>query len=659
MKKYKAVLQILENNNLFGSDFKSICRLLSSELDLTLAEIKTIFLQLENKKQILLSGNKVCKGELFSANLIENMDILCGQSDSRKLAGSIVKKNGKYLFLPIDYKFGVMPIDVNDDVLKNVGKRCCCNIVTDENGKSKAVFEKVFGYVADPITENEAIAFSKGFSAEFSPEILREVENIPQSVLPSERQGRLDLTDKFLITCDPASCKDKDDAVYAEKQDFGYRVYVAIADVSHYVKSGSLVDKEALKRGTSCYLGSGVYPMLPQNLSNGICSLNEHEDRLSLVSIIDIDYRGNVLDYKFAKAVINVHQSFCYEEMEKLYLLKNNIDSKYKEAKPVVNTLYHITDILENKLDQRGALKFISNEPEYKFNEDFDKVLEIKNQGNERSHTVIEQLMILANEVTAQFFKDNNLYGIYRTHSIIDESKLAKFNSILTELKIKYKLGNSSQQVNKFLKYIKGNLMEEFLQAELQKTLSKARYNFEQGNHFGLASKGYTHFTSPIRRYADTTAHRIISEVLSKQATLKSGEPVEQSLDYKDIKIICDHLNEREKAENDAERLSDKFLASLWAEDYIGQTFEGMIYKFARDALVIKKDAIFIEIPYFILNDNGKHKFVMTQDKLGMVDCNTYKKITIGDKFAFQIGKVDKVNYTIFGYPQEEKTLTE
>ena len=201
--------------------------------------------------------------------------------------------------------------------------------------------------------------------------------------------------------------------------------------------------------------------------------------------------------------------------------------------------------------------------------------------------------------------------------------------------------------------------MEEFLQAELQKTLSKARYNFEQGNHFGLASKGYTHFTSPIRRYADTTAHRIISEVLSKQATLKSGEPVEQSLDYKDMKIICDHLNEREKAENDAERLSDKFLASLWAEDHIGQTFEGMIYKFARDALVIKKDAIFIEIPYFILNDNGKHKFVMTQDKLGMVDCNTYKKITIGDKFAFQIGKVDKVNYTIFGYPQEEKTLTE
>lgn len=659
MKNYKNVLEVMENENLFGKDFKTICRLLSTQLNLELNELKTILYQLEKHNQIQLERGNIVKGAMFSLSILDNIDVFCGRDEQKLVAGSVLKNNGKYFFLPLDYKMGIMPVQVTDDVLKNLGKRCCCEVLIDEKGKYRAVFKKAFGYVADPISENEAIAFSKGFSAEFPQEVMDEVDNIEQYVTEQDRVGRLDLTDKFLITCDPASCKDKDDAVYAEKFDWGYRVYVAIADVSHYVKAGSKIDIEALKRGTSCYLGSGVYPMLPPQLSNGICSLNEKEDRLSLVSIVDIDYQGKILNYKFEKAVINVHQSFCYEEMEKVHFTNDKLESKYQASKPFVDILYQITDILEKKLSKRGALRFISNEPEYKFNSQMDKVLEINNQGQERSHIVIEQLMILANEATALFFKENYFNGIYRTHADIDETKLEKFNSLLRELRIKYQVGNSSKEVNRFLNFIKGSEIEEFLQAELQRTLSKAKYNFECTSHFGLASKNYTHFTSPIRRYSDTTAHRLITEILAQQKEFGSYSLVNQSLSKSDIQLICTHLNEREKAENDAERLSDKFLACLWAEEHIGKTFDGIIYKISQDAVVVKKDAIFVEIPYYILNAGGKHNFVGLQNKISIIDTKTNTILKVGGKYSFKIAKVDKLNYSIIGCAEDEDILVE
>lgn len=653
MKVHNQILMSLYQNELFNHDFKLVCRSLAKELKLSTKDIQNAFYILEKHNQIKLAHNKVCMGEKFSTEMIDNFKVFEASSyENKLLAGTICKDDEDYFFVPLEEKFGILQLIATEEVIKNEGKRCCCEIQSNEYGEY-AVMKKVFGEIADPLTENIGIAFSHGFSNEFPEEVLEEVKQVPSTVSQEDMKGRVDLTNKFLMTIDPATCKDKDDAVYAERTKNGYRVYVAIADVSHYVKQGTALDNEALKRGTSCYLGSGVYPMLPKQLSNGICSLNPNEPRLSLVAEINIDKQGNIVDYTFEKAVINVHQSFCYEDAEKVHLCQDNKHVEYAKAKPHLDLLYEITDILQHKMHKRGALEFESNEPQYRFNEDLTKVLEINKQGEERSHKVIEELMILANEATAMFFKDHQINGIYRVHKGIAQDKLISFNAIIRRLGVMYKMGDTQRALQNFVSYIQNQPAKDYLYAEVLKVLSKAKYSSQCADHFGLASVGYTHFTSPIRRYADTLAHRIISDYLEKTKDNKKLQ-VKSLMSKGEIDLITDHINSREKSADSAERLSDKFLASCWAKEHVGEKFEGTIYSLTSTKVMLKKDAILVTLPIEKLNKQGEHNYKVSNNLVFLTDKGTGKQYKLGDKLEFVISKVYIFSYDIICDPAPE-----
>ena len=634
MKLSNEILLFLYKRELFGTDFKVVCKQVARQFKLSPKELKLEISRLEKSGKIALSNGNIVEGKNAPKVAIQNTSLVTGNKTI--LAGTIVKEDDYFFKCLKDGK--LYPIVPTDEVIKSAGKRVCCEIDLSED-EPIAVLDKTFGVIADPIQENILIAYSYGFTTKFPKEVMQEVAQIPQEVTEKDVVGRVDMTDKFFMPWDPSTCKDKDDAIYAEKTSTGYKVYVAIADVSHYVKSGTALDQEAMKRGNSCYLGSGVYPMLPPELSNGICSLNDNVKRLSLVAVVDIDKKGQITNYKFQKAVIKIKQSFCYEDAEKVHLCQDGYDKKFSEAKPYVDILYDVADILEEKLKNRHFLRIESDEPRFKFNETMDTVLSVEPQGKERSHIVVEQLMILANEATAMFFKDNQIEGIFRIHQGISDAKLSMLNQLLQRMGLKQRVDCTSESAQNFLKFAENCHAKDFLLDEFLKSLSKAKYSAVCSYHYGLGSKGYTHFTSPIRRYADTIAHRIISEFLNNKTNTLSNA---------DIDIIADHLNDQEKKAGKAESLSDRFLSCLWAKQHIGEQFEGVVYGITSTSIIIKKDVLFVELPFAELNQVYSFKKV---GEFALQDRQTGKKLCIGDKFSFAIAKVDEKDYSIKAVP--------
>ena len=552
------------------------------------------------------------------------------KNETRRLLGTICYDNYEYFFKPSKFiEKNRITLPATDEIKQSVGKRACCIVKQDSKGYT-AQLERVFGVVDDPIEEITAIAYSYGFTTEFPKDVMKEVENIPQEVTPKDLENRTDMRDIYFMPWDPATAKDKDDAIYAEKTDYGYKVYVAIADVSHYVKiNNSALGREAFKRGTSGYFGSGVYPMLPTELSNGICSLNDGADRLALVAVMDIDKKGNLINYDFKKAVINIKRAFCYEDAEKVYLCQDGYDKKYAYEKPLVDLLYEVADVLEAKLIKRGKLDFTNKEPEFKFNKEKNKVEDVTASNNARSHVVVEEFMILANEATAKFFQDHNLDGIYRIHATPFETKVKELNRMLECYCVKGINSITNQEYQKLINTLKNKNMGDYLEDCALKSLTKAEYSAVNEGHFGLASSGYTHFTSPIRRYSDLVAHTIISSYIStKQCALKSSH----------IETICEQINRREKAATRAEKQSDYYLACLWAENHMNQIFNARIYRFNSDSITLKYNTVEMTLPYEILGG----RMAIKQNGLLLVDKRSMKKYFLGEEIPVTIFGVDK-----------------
>ncbi|MGN1212543.1 MAG: RNB domain-containing ribonuclease, partial [Christensenellales bacterium] len=388
------------------------------------------------------------------------------------------------------------------------------------------------------------------------------------------------------------------------------------------------------------YLGSGVYPMLPPELSNGICSLNEGVDRLALVTTIDINSKGKIVDYQFEKAVINVKQAFSYENAEKVHLSQDGYDKKYAQAKPYTDILYEVTDVLERRLKNRGSLDFLNFEPEFKFNKEKNIVEEIENTGTERSHKVVEEFMILANEATAKYFKENEIDGIYRVHGKPNKFKMSSANEVLKKYNFSQNLTLENKSYQNLLHQIKDAPAKEYLNSVVMQTLDKAKYSAEDIGHFGLASTGYTHFTSPIRRYSDTIAHRIISEHLEYGKTTEN----KQHLSY-----IAEHLNNQEVKASKAEKESDKFLCCLWAEKHLDEVINGYIVNVSPAQIVVRHKGVTMQIPSLLLKNGLNAEYVLSNDLQTLKDKNSNAVYRVGDYIDFKIAQVDKSNYTIFG----------
>ena len=550
--------------------------------------------------------------------------------------GRVIKLNSGAIVLVCDDNKDKILLAYDEHSINSIGKKVCVKLDKISNNITQirtGSIVKVFGFANDPIVENVVIAAKHGFVKQFNNKVESELDNILDYVTKDEIENRIDLRKLKFVTIDPSTCKDMDDAVYVERTKNGYKILTAIADVGHYVALNSEIDKEAYKRGTSCYLGDGVYPMLPEKLSNGICSLNENVDRLAIVTAIDIDKDGNLIRYSIKPAVINSKHKLSYEVADKIHLGDDNLGQKFSDIKPQIDMMFEISDILVNQRRNRGALFVNSNEADFKLDETKTIVTEIENHSNLLSTKIIESFMLLTNEAIGDFFTKNNLDTLFRVHLAPNIAQIDELNEILQQFNLP-KVDFSVRSYQRICDLVKGENYEEYITIQLLKSLQKATYSPLNQGHFGLASKDYIQFTSPIRRYPDLVAHRILSSYLSNKNYLPSSER---------LMLMGLHLSKREQDAKDAEQESNALMNTIWAEQHIGDKFVAKIYDITHNKIIAKCGLVSFVIPMHDINKYG-YKF---DGKTRYLKKFPDKYLRIADQLPIVITKADRTNKEI------------
>lgn len=402
----------------------------------------------------------------------------------------------------------------------------------------------------------------------------KQFENV--AVDKADTQGRKNLTDKCIFTIDSASTKDIDDAIHIEKHEGGYVLGVHIADVSHYVKAGSALDAEALKRGTSVYFADSVVPMLPRQLSNGICSLNEGVERLAFSCIMQLDFAGNVKDYSFVKSVIKSRLKGVYEEINAIFSKSANkeIVDKYSETSESLQLFYELYTHLSAKRKARGSMDIESGEFKLILNEE-GICVDIEKRQRGVAECMIEEFMLLANNCAANLGRRYNAPFVYRVHEAPEANKIEKLLKLLNSSAVQFKFENvtpSVLELSSLLEKTRGTTLEKPIHQGILRSMSKAKYEIVPKGHFGLALEDYAHFTSPIRRYPDLAIHRILSDMIKG---VDEKELLKKYLNFAGEASV--QSSQREVSAMTAERdIEDCYKAEYMAA-HIGEDLEAIV----------------------------------------------------------------------------------
>jgi ribonuclease R len=458
----------------------------------------------------------------------------------------------------------------------------------------EAALLETLGDPNDPEIQARAIIFQYALPTAFSPEAKREARASAQTIPADEISARVDLRSLPIVTIDGEKARDFDDAVYVEKEDGVYRLYVSIADVAYYVKRGTGLDQDAYERGTSVYFPDRALPMLPEELSNGICSLNPNEDRLTKTAVIEFGARGAVLKTRFFNSVIRSHARMTYTEVRQILVDKNpECLARYRDLVDGFDRMQELALLLYGERRERGTLDFDLPEAEI--------VLDL--QGNpenivraERSiaHRIIEEFMIAANEAVARHLKENNLPLLYRVHEGPDHEAIEEIAPFLATLGYRLPLKHERikpKELQKVLDACKGKPGEKVVNHVLLRAMKQAHYAPENIGHFGLASVCYAHFTSPIRRYPDLIVHRMLDEALKKRK-LKGNE--REELD-RYMAEAGKHTSERERVAMDAEREMIDLKKAQFMMDKIGEEFGGFIVSLTNFGFFVELENFFVE----------------------------------------------------------------
>lgn len=432
---------------------------------------------------------------------------------------------------------------------------------------------KIIGHKNDVGIDILSYVYEYGFDLTYSDDVMAEVEKIPGEVSEEEMLSRTDLRDKMIFTIDGKDTKDIDDAISIEKIDNDkYILGVHIADVSHYVKKGSYLDDDAYERGTSVYLVDRVVPMLPHKLSNGICSLNPNVDRLAMSCVMEINGKGYVSNYQIFKSVIRSKKQMNYDDVNSI-LEDNVIPSGYEEYVDTLRIMNELSNILRKKMVRHGYIEFNIKEPKI-IVDDSGHPVDIKVCEQRTGEKLIENFMIVANETVAGFIEDKNLPGIYRVHDKPNKEKLIEYLKFLS-----IKGYNIKADVNRFSPKDYQNIINKFKNDPARdilgtlaiQTMSKAKYSDINIGHYGIASKRYSHFTSPIRRYPDLTLHRLLKDYL--------GTPNSKVIDSwrKSLPGISIQTSKKELDSVDCERDVEKMKKAEYMMDHIGEVYTGVI----------------------------------------------------------------------------------
>lgn len=500
----------------------------------------------------------------------------------------------------------------------------------------------VIGHKDDPGIDIKLVAYKYSIYEEFSNKALIQTDEIPDVVSENELKGRTDLTQEVIFTIDGDDTKDIDDAISYKYENGLHVLGVHIADVSYYVTENSYLDKDALSRGTSSYLADSVIPMLPHKLSNGICSLNEGVIRLTQSCVMQIDDNGNVKSYDIFPSYIKSRKKMTYKKVNDI-IMRNIVDPEYKDFDSILVKMNDLAHILRKNKVRRGYIDFDLDEAKIIVDKD-KNVIGVEKRVREDAERMIEDFMIAANETVATHIYNMDLPFIYRVHDIPNSEKITKFLNLVSALgyKVNGKIKDLTPiSMQKLLDQLKDVPEYKVLSSMLLRSMRKAVYQKENIGHFGLGSKCYTHFTSPIRRYPDLEVHRLLRKYLyENKIDNETIDYYNANLDY-----IAEQASEREQASVDAEREVDDMKMAEYMENHIGEEFDGVISGVENFGFFVELDNL-IEGLVHVNSLKGDY-FNYVPELLCLIGQNTKKRYTIGDKVHIKVVGASKETRTI------------
>jgi ribonuclease R len=503
----------------------------------------------------------------------------------------------------------------------------------------------VIGFIDDPNVETNVIIKKFGLPMSFPASVEEEAAALPDALSEKDFAGRDDFRKRTTITIDPKTARDFDDAIDLEVLPNGtFQLGVHIADVSHFVTADSAMDIEARCRGTSVYFPDRVIPMLPEKISNHLCSLNPKVDRLALSVMMHLSRNGDVLDYSFHKSIIHSKERMTYEDVQEVLNGDASVERRYADVAPVIGTIGRLAEVILKRRRQRGAIDFDLPEPMLTYDAQGD-VSGITKSTRLFSHRIVEEFMILANEVVARHLEENDLPGLFRVHEEPDPMKVQNFAEIVSGFGLKFELKKAQPgEFQKFISSIEGRPEERMLSYLMLRSFKQARYSEENIGHFGLASDSYTHFTSPIRRYPDLVVHRIL-----KSAMVRRAQP---AIPPAQLQAIASESSERERQADQAERELFDWKKMLLMEQHLGETFNAIIIAVWRDGFAIELIDFFIE-GFVPLADIPGDYYQLDQNSHALIGRHSKQRFRIGDRIDVQVARVDKLLRRAYFVPVE------
>lgn len=512
-----------------------------------------------------------------------------------------------------------------------------------KNRKPEGRVVEILGHADEPGTDILSIIRGYELPETFSEKIMHQVENVAKEVSDADIQGRKDLRDCIMITIDGEDAKDLDDAVSLNMDGENYVLGVHIADVSNYVQEHSALDVEALKRGTSVYLVDRVIPMLPKALSNGICSLNEQQDRLALSCVMTINKKGEVIDHYIAESVIRTNYRMTYTAVKQI-LDEHDAEllEKYQEIIPMLEQMKELAVILRKKRMKRGSIDF--DFPETKvILDDKGRPVEIKPYDRNVATKIIEEFMLIANETVAEEYFWRDIPFVYRTHDKPDEEKISRLSTFINNFGYTLHLGNEEvhpKELQKLLSKVDGTDEEALISRLTLRSMKQARYSTGCTGHFGLAAKYYCHFTSPIRRYPDLQIHRIIKDNLRNRMNDAKKKHYADILDE-----VSKQSSSTERRAEEAERETVKLKKCEYMQQHIGEEYEGVISS-------VTEWGFFVELPNTVeglvrVTDLIDDYYEFYEDTYELVGNVTNRRYKLGQKVKVVVDSTDKMMRTV------------
>ncbi|MDD5936503.1 MAG: ribonuclease R [Clostridiales bacterium] len=563
-----------------------------------------------------------------------------------EIVGTFQKSKNFGFVIPDNQRFGADIFIPKEKTKGAVNGHKVLVEITDYGSETKnpeGKIVQIIGHINDPGVDIASVILSNGLPTEFPEEVMKQVERVEDEIDPKEIGGRLDLRSWQTVTIDGEDAKDLDDAITISREGNGYKLGVHIADVSNYVTEGSPLDKEALKRGTSVYLVDRVIPMLPHKLSNGICSLNAGCDRLALSCIMEIDHKGNVTGHRIAETVINVDRRMSYTSVNKIVEERDEEEMKeYEGFVEMFDLMQELAVILREKRRKRGSIDFDFPESKIIMNEE-GKPVDIKPYERNKATRIIEDFMLIANETVAEDFFWQELPFVYRSHENPDLEKIQKLSIFINNFGYTMHIGQDEihpKELQKLLVKIEGTPEEALISRLTLRSMKQAKYTTTCDGHFGLSTKYYCHFTSPIRRYPDLQIHRIIKE------NLRGGMREKRIVHYDRIlPDVAKQASLTERRADEAEREVEKLKKVEYMSQFIGQTFEGVISG-------VTAWGMYVELPNTVegmirMADMHDDYFIYDEEHYQLVGEHTRKTYKLGQSVIVRVEDTDRLLKTI------------